>query len=285
MKRAISITLAGLALLTIGACAQLSSREEVFETVNIPGTGDSQDLLRELARLYASEYPGRRVVIPDSTGTKGGIEVVGNGASPVGRVARLPSAEERAQYGNFNYMEFARVPVVFVVSADTGVKDLSERKICDIWSGRVMNWREVGGNDLPVAVRDRPENGSNKQAIRENLACFADLKVASSVVEEEKNSDLVKSMKEVSGAIGFMPLSEARLHGFKTITINQLAGDTADYKLVIGLGFVYKNTLSPAIRAFFEYLNTETALQVIRETGHTPGPRHEVVVHAQSLSR
>jgi len=159
---------------------------------------------------------------------------------------------------------------VFVASADAGVTDLSEQQICDIWSGRVTRWKEVGGSELPIAVRDRPEHGSNKQAIRENFACFADLKVASRVIGDEKNSDLIKSMKELSGAIGFMPLSEAKL---------------THYKLGIGLGFVYKKPLSPDIMAFIDYLKTETVREVIRQTGHIPTWRHEVIVQAKSPIR
>lgn len=286
MKNVMVVLVTSFALLTMAACTQLSSQLELFETLTLPGTGDSQDLLRELARGYASQFPNRRAVVPDSTGSDGAIRVVGTGSAPIGRVSRLPNSEESAQYGDFKYIEFARVPVAFVVSPDARVSKLDEQQICDIFSGRVTNWKEVGGHDLHIAVQARPDSGSNMQAIRKSIGCFASLQVNSSARFNLRNSDLVESMKTVSGAIGFMPLSEALLHGFKTVILNRVAPDMVHYKVGVGLGFVYKKPLPPSIQAFIDYLKSEPARQIIRRTGHMPAATsHEVIVHAQSSNR
>lgn len=262
-------------------CAQHSSDPERSQSVTLPGTGDSQDLLRALAEKYTAQYPDRRVIVPDTTGSQGGVEVVGKGTAPIGRVSRLPNAEERSQYGDFRYLEFARVPIAFVVSGDAGVDNLSEQQICDIWSGRLTGWKAVGGRDLPIAVQDRPDSGSNMQTLRAKFDCFSKLKVTSGAHYNEKNSDLVRSMKSSSGAIGFMPLSEAQLHGFKTITLDRVAPDQDQYKLVIGLGFVYKKPLPAEIAAFIDYLRSEPARQAMRQTGHTPSATREIIVQAR----
>lgn len=285
MKKTSLILATSFLFVSMSGCAQHSSAPEETHEVILPGTGDSTDLLRELAKLYTSQHPGRTVVVPDSISTVGGIEVVGKGKFHIGRVARLPNAEERARYGDFQYTEFARVPVVFVASPDAGVRNLSEQQICDIWSGRATNWKEVGGNDLPIAIRDRPEHGSNKEAIRQRLGCFTDLKVTDRAFEEPKNNDLVVSLKRLSGAIGFMPLSEALYNNLKPVTLDGVAGDSTNYKLAIGLGFVYKKALPPAIAAFIDYLKTDTARQVMRQTGHAVTWRQEFIGQTQSQVR
>ena len=91
-------------------------RAAAFEPVTIPGSGDLTDLLRDLAPAYTAQYPDRKVIVPDSIGSDGGVRVVGTGESPIGRVSRKPTPEEIAKYGDYQYTEFARVPVVFVVS-------------------------------------------------------------------------------------------------------------------------------------------------------------------------
>ena len=243
-----------------------------LDAVALPGTGDSQDLLRMLSQRYRAQYPDREVTVPNSIGSDGGIRVVGTGESAIGRVARLPNAEEIAKYGEFRYVEFARVPVVFVVTAQAGVRDLSEQQICDIFSGRVTSWREVGGNDLPIDVQGRPD-GSNNQTIRKNMACFARLEVTPKASFNLHNADLVASMKTFPGAIGFMPLSEAVLHGYQVLALGGVAPTMPDYKLGIGLGFVHKGALSTGTRAFLEYLGSEPAHDVMRKTGHVPATK------------
>ncbi len=281
MKKTGFILATSLTILSIAGCAQHISTPTEFPTVTLPGTGDSQDLLRELAQKYTAQYPNRRVIVPDSTGSQGGVEVVGKGTAPIGRVSRLPNAEERSQYGDFKYLEFARVPVAFVISGDAGVDNLSEKQICDIWSGRLTGWKALGGRDLPIAVQDRPDSGSNMQTLRGKLDCFTKLTVTAGAHYNEKNSDLVDSMKSLSGAIGFMPLGEALRHGFKTITLDRVEPNQDHYKLVIGLGFVYKKPLPAEIAAFIDYLRSEPARQAVRLTGHTPAATREVVVQAR----
>jgi phosphate transport system substrate-binding protein len=240
-----------------------------FDVVTLPGTGDSQDLLRALAQSYTTQHPERQVIVPDSISSEGGIRVVGTGESPVGRVARLPNAAEQAKYGTFHYVEFARVPVAFVVTPQAGVHDLSGRQLCAIFTGQVTNWKEVGGNDLPIDVQWRPES-SNLQTIRQHIPCFTHLEVTPKAHFNLRNADLVTSMQTFAGAIGFMPLSEAMLHGYIPVTLDGVAANAPQYKLGIGLGFVYKQPLSPSMQAFLDYLKTKPAQEIMQQTGHLP---------------
>ena len=255
-----------LALGTLETGLQAAS----FEPVTLPGTGDSTDVLRELAAAYTAQYPDRSVTVPNSIGSDGGVRVVGTGESPIGRVARKPTPEELAKYGEFQYTEFARVPVAFVVGAKAGVRNLTEAQVCDIYSGRVTSWKAVGGQDLPIEVQARPEDGSNMRTIRQHMACFTKLEITPAAHMNVRNPDLVASMKSMPGALGFMPLSEAELHGFQVVTIDGIAPTTQKYKFGIGLGFVHKAAFSPSIRAFLDFLKTDAARLILRKTGHVP---------------
>ena len=260
----------GLVLLIALGCAHQTTQPMRTETVTLPGTGDSQDLLRAVAQRYTSQFPERQVVVPDSIGSDGGIKVVGTGEAPIGRVARHPLPKEVAAYGEFKYTEFARVPVAFVVGPQAGVNNLSEAQICAIYEGRLRNWKDVGGWDAPIAVQARPDGGSNMETIRKHMNCFRDLEVTSMAHFNLRNNDLVESMKSTPGAIGFMPLSEAELHGFSVVALDGVTPDQQHYKLGIGLGFVYKRSLTPSIQEFVDYLSTEPAKHIMRETGHVP---------------
>lgn len=269
ISRTFVAALAGVAL-ALGTLAAGRQAAAELEVVTLPGSGDLTDVLRDVAAAYTAQYPERTVIVPNSIGSDGGVRVVGTGEAPIGRVARKPTPEELAKYGDFKYTEFARVPVAFVVSPKAGVRDLTEAQICDIYSGQVTNWKAVGGHDLRIDVQARPEDGSNMRTIRSNLACFARLAITADARPNLRNPDLVASMKNDAGAIGFMPLSEAELHGFHIVTLDGVAPTSPRYKLGIGLGFVYKSELTPGIRAFLDYLKTDAARAIMRKTGHVP---------------
>jgi phosphate transport system substrate-binding protein len=267
VSTSIRAILAGLALVAVSGCGGTASRQDV---ITLHGTGDSQDVLRGLARGYLAQHSERRVIVPDSIGSDGGIRVVGTGEFPVGRVARRQTDEEKHEFGELKYVEFARVPVAFVVGKQAGVRDLTERQICDIFARRVGNWKEVGGQDVPIEVQARPEDGSNMRSIRKHLACFAEVPAPPRGNFNLRNADLVASMKAFPGAIGFMPLSEALLHGYQVVTIDGVGPIAPEYKLLIGLGLVHKKSLPPSYQAFVNYLRTPAAREIMTKTGHVP---------------
>src|SRR5206468_1500796 len=59
---------AGIILAALSVCPP-QARAAELEAVTLPGTGDSQDLLRALAQSYAAQYPGRQVTVPHPDGS------------------------------------------------------------------------------------------------------------------------------------------------------------------------------------------------------------------------
>lgn len=268
MYRYMLTLIASVCLLYFNGCAP--------KQLVIPGTGDSQDILRHLAADYHKAHPQTAIVIPDSTGsfstkpgTLGGLESAGTQTTALGRTAIRPREEDLRKYGPMYYREFARVPVAFVVHQDLPVRAITNEQLCAIYAGRITDWSELGGPALPIVVQTRPE-GSNMLAMRKSIPCFKALKVTESGHFNLRNANAVESLRSMAGSIGFMPLSEARQHGFQTLTLNGKEPSADDYPVTISLGLVHKLPLKGLAKDFDAYLNTETAAHILRQTGHIP---------------
>jgi phosphate transport system substrate-binding protein len=76
-----------------------------------------------------------------------------------------PSAEE-LEYASQKGVELTVTPIVsegfvFLTSSDNPVKNLSFRQIRDIYSGKITNWKDVGGEDKNIiAYQRQPNSGS-----------------------------------------------------------------------------------------------------------------------------
>lgn len=73
-----------------------------------------------------------------------------------------PSEEELALAKEKN-VELEIVPIVsegfvFITHVDNPVNQLTVEQIQDIYTGKITNWKEVGGEDLPIIAYQRPEN-------------------------------------------------------------------------------------------------------------------------------
>lgn len=253
---------------------QAATREP--QTLTIPGTGDSQDLLRKVAAAYEKKHPNAKIVIPDSTGsfatkpnTLGGLESAGTRTTELGRTAVRPREEDLKKFGPMYYREFARVPVAFVVHKSVTVRELTSKDICALYAGEISNWKQLGGSDLPVVVQTRPE-GSNMIAIRDGLACFKSLKVTDKGHNNLRNADAVNSMRDMAGSIGFMPLSEADHYKYTMVKIDGQYPFSEGYPISVGLAFVHMDSLKGLAKDFADFLIAEEAIKILRHSGHLP---------------
>ena len=132
-----------------------TTQEKETYKLTIPGTGACEVLLKELAKAFNDSNPGYEVIIPESTGSGGGISSTGQDDNVMGRVARKIKEEEKS-YG-LTYLVFAKDIIIFAVSGDVDVDNLSTEQVIDIFSGTIVNWNEIGGNDgvINVIIREQ----------------------------------------------------------------------------------------------------------------------------------
>jgi phosphate transport system substrate-binding protein len=92
------------------------------------------------------------------------------GRADLALVARSPSDHERALAGRRRVGLDAR-PVaydafVFLLSAKNPVSGLTIEQIRDIYTGRIANWREVGGPDAPIQPYQRTRNSGSQELMQ-----------------------------------------------------------------------------------------------------------------------
>ncbi len=81
-------------------------------------------------------------------------------------------AEEQRQEAADAGITLEEVPVamegfVFVVNANNPVDVLTQEQLRDIYSGKITNWKEVGGNDAEIIAYQRNFNSGSQNYIRE----------------------------------------------------------------------------------------------------------------------
>lgn len=83
----------------------------------------------------------------------------------------VPLSEEQLQSAKDRNIELEQVPIakegfVFVVNAENPVNSLTQGQIKDIYSGKITNWKEVGGNDEEIIAYQRNlDSGSQNYMI------------------------------------------------------------------------------------------------------------------------
>ncbi len=83
-----------------------------------------------------------------------------------------PPSQDQWDIAKEQDVELEAVPVaregfVFVVNADNPVDTLTQQQLRDIYSGKITNWKEVGGEDLPIIPYQRNyDSGSQNYMVQ-----------------------------------------------------------------------------------------------------------------------
>ncbi len=252
----------------------LAAGEQARGHFAIAGTGDSQELLRQVAHAFMDRYPGITVEIPDSTGSGGGIKAVLAGTCRMARVARPLKQDEKQQ--GLSYLLFARAPVVFAIHPSVqGVDNLTYEQIIGIYTGRIRTWGRLGGSpDRKIYVANREAGDSSRRVLEIFLPGFRNI---SSLAGETiyTTPETVAILRSTPFTIGYVPLSATAGTALRIPTLNGFAPtresiESGTYPLAIPLALVWKQTLAKKEQLFIDFLLGPEGRRIIEEHGAFP---------------
>lgn len=117
-----------------------------------------------------------------------------------------PISEEQQRLASEAQVELEQVPVVreafvFVVNAANPVDTLTQQQIRDIYSGKITNWKELGGNDEPIVAFQR-NNDSGSQNYMQAFMGDTPLMEAPSELRPASMSGLMSVIAPNDGSVG-----------------------------------------------------------------------------------
>lgn len=101
---------------------------------------------------------------------------------------------------------FATDGLIFVVNEDNPVDNLTTKQIRDIYSGKITNWSEVGGNDMPITPFQRNEDAGSQALMKKLVMGDTELMAPPTgyVIESMMGlMEAVRSYDNSPGAIGY----------------------------------------------------------------------------------
>jgi len=243
------------------------------EKIVVGGSGGLRDEMEDMAKAYMSKRPSDTVeVLPDSMSTTGGIEGTKAGRLTIGLVVRPPLDHEK---GRLVYRAVARRPVGVGVHKSIPVSNFSESQICDIFSGRINSWRDVGGGELKIVVLTRKQlDDANTQTMRNQMACFKDLKVSPEAVVLIRGGEVLDAIDRRPGTVGIVSVSTG-FSGRENINAVAIAGmaPSADavqngkYKYVNETGVVTLGEPQGLAKRFLEFVASLEGQKILARNG------------------
>src|SRR5207248_4956558 len=112
---------------------------------------------------------------------------------------------------------------LIVNSKVTGVTGLTTAQIQGIYSGKITNWKDVGGPNLPITVISRPTSSGTRATFQKYVLGAPETISGPTNLTTDSTGTVVTNVKQTDGAIGYVALGPAQSSGLTMLSIDGVA--------------------------------------------------------------
>ena len=292
MKRIMSIALCLVLALSLAACGQTAApaattapvasaapateapataaAAKLSGTVATDGSTSMEKVIGALGEAFMETNPDTTFTY-NPTGSGSGIQAVQEGRCDIGLSSRaLKDAEKEA---GLTETVLAYDGIAMIVNPANPVEDLSLEQIADIYTGKITNWSEVGGNDSQIVLIGR-EAGSGTRGGFEEIVGVVD--ACQYRQELSSTGDVITTVAQNPDAIGYASLAAVKdtVKALKVAGVTPTEATVKDGTYTIQRPFVLATKtgekLNDVAQAFFDYATSAEAGEIITAAGAVP---------------
>jgi phosphate transport system substrate-binding protein len=163
----------------IGCAGRGSTQSQPAGVTTIENIGSDTivNLALAWAEAYQAEHPGVRISVTGG-GSGTGIAALINGTADIANASRAmkPEEVEQARAAGFepHPIVIARDAIAVIVHPSNLVESLTLQQLSDIYSGKIANWQDVGGEDRPIVLLSRETNSGTHVYFLETVLRLGD---------------------------------------------------------------------------------------------------------------
>jgi phosphate transport system substrate-binding protein len=232
-------------------------------SITAAGSTALQPLVDAAAKKYTKACTGATIVV-NGGGSGTGLSQVSGGSIQIGNSD--VTAESKLSTPDANALVdhiVARQGWILVTNKDVTVKNLTTQQNIDIWTGKVKNWKDVGGPDMPIILIFRPASSGTRATFKKLVLGGATEATGGQTLTEDSNGAVTAAISKTDGAIsviGFAyyndPANKPLLNGLQLDGVDATIANMTDgtYKLAADGHMYTKGQPSGLTAAFLAYM-------------------------------
>lgn len=209
LKAAAILVLVVAIMMAFTACGSSSSKKSSSSSsskISASGSSALQPLAKQAADDYMKAHSGVSITVSGG-GSGTGLKQVSEGSVDIGNSDVEASEKlDKTAASKLKDHKVALVTVAPVVNSKLGVKNLTTEQLIGIFTGKITNWKEVGGPNLKIMLVTRPDS-SGTRALFKQYAMNGKDEASKSALETDDSGTLMETVEKNKGAIGYVALS------------------------------------------------------------------------------
>jgi phosphate transport system substrate-binding protein len=226
-------------------------------TIAIAGSTALLPLVKDAANAYQQAHPDVKISVSGG-GSGSGI------AQVAGKAVQIGDSDITAPtHPELHDNRVAVVGFAVVVHPGVTVKNLTKKQLQDIFSGKVANWKELGGPDQKLVVINRPRSSGTRAVFAKTV--MGGVPINESSLTEDATGTVVSVVKQTPGAISYAAFSGTRGAGLTELAVDGV--DPTDDNIIHGKypiwSYEHMFTLGPPtgeVSRFIAFVQSNSAL-------------------------
>lgn len=247
--------------MALTACGQKQNADNQQQDANalsgivtLSGSTALQPLVEKGAQQFMVKHPKISVQV-QGKGSGAGLTDVSQGAVNIGNSDIFAEEKTDIDASALKDHKLCVVGFATVVNPKVTVDNLTQKQLIDIFTGKVTNWKDVGGNDMKIVLINRAKS-SGTRATFKKYALNGNEEIEA--LTEDSSGALRKKVAETDGAISYLALSyldntikALKFEGVEPTTQNIVSGK---YPIWSYEHMYTKGEATGATKAFLDYM-------------------------------
>lgn len=192
--------------------APAANSTPVAETIVINTQPEAVPFVKDLADSFARGRSGLNIIV-NQMAEADGVADLRQGNATLATVA----APLAADHSGWSQMELARQPISIIVHPDNAIRNLTLDDLGNIYTGRVTDWKDIGGPAMPIMVLSREAEASERQRLDAALI-GPDSKLTPNALLLPSDEAMIVTVARRPEAIGYI-LGAATVGSIKTVAV------------------------------------------------------------------
>lgn len=254
--------------LAVGCGSSDGSVSQDSSKVTISGSTSVGPVVEILGEDFEAKNEGISIEV-QQIGSSAGIKNAIEGTSQIGMTSRDLKDEEKAS--GLKETQIAIDGIAVITNKNNEVKDLTLEQVKDIYTGKITNWKEVGGKDAPIVVVSREDGSGTRDGFQENIGFESEELIKDAQISD--GSGNIKSTVEGNeNAIGYISFGYVD-DNVNALTIDGVELTTENIKnntYAIARPFLFVNKedkISEEGTKFIEYILSDDGQKIVEKEG------------------
>ncbi|MDP4290697.1 MAG: phosphate ABC transporter substrate-binding protein [Bacteroidota bacterium] len=246
----------------------------------IKGSDTMLPLSQKEAESFMKEKKGNVTVTGGGSGV--GFTALIDGTTDIAQASRAIKMDEKlklnAAHISYKQVIAAYDALAIVVNPSNSINQLTREQLEGIFTGKIKNWKEVGGANLTIVVYTRETSSGTYEFMKTNV--MNNKNFANNALSMPATGAIIQSVSQTKGAIGYVGLAYVSKSvkalkvsydkGKKYVVPNVATAMNKSYPITRPLYYYYNTKVEKKVMPYIKFVLSTEGQKIVSKVGYVP---------------